>query len=129
MLVLVLSTLLIVDTWGVIDAKMAVENAARQGVRAFVLAPSATDAPALARQAAGQAISASGRAPSKMVFSLQGSMIRCSTVEVRVAYPVELVPVRLGGGRGSEVLVGATHTEMVPPFRSGATGSAGAGCG
>ncbi|MDA8391539.1 MAG: hypothetical protein M0Z87_01830 [Actinomycetota bacterium] len=128
-LVLVMGMLVVVDAWAVIDAKLAVENAARQGVRAFVQAASPSTAAAGARRAADEAISASGRAPARMVFSLQGTMYRCSVVTVSVGYPVQLVPVHFGHGNGLGMLVRATHAEMVPPFRSGASGSVGGSCG
>ncbi len=122
MVVLVVATLSIVDMWGVIDAKLATNNAATQGARAFVLATTSNTAYSSAQRAAAAAIAASGRNPGPLSLKVTGGLYRCSTITVSAAYPVHLFPLFLLGGRGAVVVVRSTQREWVSPFRGGALG-------
>ena len=95
LLIFVLGTLAIANAWGVIDAKMAAAGAAREAVRAFVEAPDASQAAALANSAAADAISAEGRNPARMELAMSGTFARCSRVIATVTYRVPLVSVPL----------------------------------
>lgn len=130
-LVFVLGTLAIVDSWAVIDAKLAIDTAATQAVRAFVVAPDPQQAPLAAQMAAAQVITASGRAPRAMALSISGTLQRCTVVAVKVAYPVRLALLPILKGFGPVVVVSGRQAELVDPLRSGATGTVGRGgsCG
>lgn len=124
MLVLVMGTLVVASAWGVIDAKIAVDQAAQDASRAFVLAPSSTSAITAARAAAFGEIAASGREPKRASVSLAGALVRCASVVATVSYRVPLLAVPLLGASGGSVEVSASHGELVPPFRSAASGTA-----
>ena len=64
-LVFVVGTLIVANAWGVIDAKLAASAAARKRRAAYVEAPAATDAEALARKAADDAMAGHGRDPAR----------------------------------------------------------------
>lgn len=121
-LVFVVGTLVIVDSWGVIDAKLTVDSAAQNAVRAFVQAPSPAAAVGRAQAAAASVIASSGRNVLKMRISISGSLTRCSQVSVDVRYPVSFGALPLVGKAAGTVLVSSTQSELVDPFRSAASG-------
>ncbi len=122
-LVFVLGTLVIANSWAVVDAKLAASAAAREGARAFVesTAPTTEDALGRARQAARETIAGYGRDPQKMRFEVEGEpqLLRCARVTVQVRYPVPLVSIPLLGRHGSGFTARARHSEVVDPFRAG----------
>lgn len=129
-LVIVVSILVMIDAWAVIDAKLATDNAARQAARAYVLAPSQATAAASASQAAVAAMAASGRDPARASVTIAGTLRRCASISVSVAYPVQLLPVPLLGRQAATMLVRSVRREWVSPFRNGAAGQVPVnGCG
>lgn len=123
-LVFVLGSLVIANAWGVIDAKLAVSSAASQATRAFVEAPSGQDPFVLARQAADQAVSDSGRDARRLTLSIDGTLARCSRVLITARYRVPLIGIPLLGSLGNGFVTTAHHSELVDPYRSGLPGSA-----
>jgi hypothetical protein len=124
-LVFVLGTLLVVNAWGVVDAKLAASSAAREAARSYVEAPSAKAADADARQAAEEAITGHGRDGSRLELQLlDGRFARCARVTFEARYHVPLVAVPLLGQHGRGMVVSARHSEVVDPYRSGPAGTA-----
>lgn len=123
-LVFVIGTLIVVNAWGVVDAKMTVASAAREAVRAYVEAPAGANAEARARQAAEQTVRALGRTARTPQITLAGSFVRCNRVTATVAYEVPSLRVPWVGGLGS-FTARATASEIVDPLRSGLPGEAG----
>lgn len=121
--VFVLGVLVIANSWGVIDAKLAASSAATNAARAYVQLVS-SDPAAAARAAAAQAISDSGRSVTRMTLTLTGTPSRCGSVLAVVAYRVPVVSVPLLGGFGDGFTVRASHAELLDPYRSGLSGEA-----
>jgi hypothetical protein len=121
-LIFVIGTLVVVNAWGVIDAKTAAAGAAREGTRAFVesRAPDAGGASAEAKQAAMDSIAGSGRNPARMLFDDGGAQLRrCERVTITVSYPVPIITVPLLGRYGTAMVASARYSEIVDPYRSG----------
>jgi hypothetical protein len=121
-LVLVSGTLLMVNAWAVVDAKFAVDAAAREGARAFVEVPDPGEAHATADRRAREALAAHGRDQSERVsvaISTPDGFGRCRPVEVRVEYEVPALTLPFIGGFGDSITATATHVERVDPFRDG----------
>ena len=127
-LVFVVGTLVVVNAWGVIDAKLAAAAAAREAARAYVEAPTAADATSSARDAAEDAITGHGRDPARMtVRVLSGGFTRCDRITVEVTYPVPMLVVPWIGHAGTGFTAAARHSEVVDPYRAGLAGSARCG--
>ncbi|MEZ5165727.1 MAG: hypothetical protein R2695_04250 [Acidimicrobiales bacterium] len=126
LLVLVGITLLLVNVWAVVDAKLAVTAAAREATRAYV---ESDDADAAAREAvrrAEETIAAYGRHDGRATIGtpmLDGPFARCARVSVTVAYDVPAIRIPFLGGFGSSTSVTSAHSELVDPFRSGIDGA------
>lgn len=122
-LVFVVGTLLIVNAWGVVDAKMTVASAAREAVRAFVEAPPGGDAQALATAAARQTVAALGRTARPPLVDVQGQLTRCARIVATVGYAIPAVRLPWVGGLGT-FTVRSTASEIVDPLRGGLEGEA-----
>ena len=128
LLTFVVGALLVANAWAVIDAKMAVSAAAREAVRAFVEAPDADQADALARAAAESAIAGFGRNPGNLVLTaLDNEFARCETVRYEASYQIPAVRVPWVGGFGAGFTATARHAEVVDPYRTGVPAAVG-GC-
>ncbi len=122
-MILVVGVLLVANAWGVVDAKTAAADAAREAARAYVTAPAGTDPAAAAAQAATDTLTAMGWAPraawgGTWLSRTAGTFTRCDAVTYRVRFPVPafVLPWR----RGPAVFwVASTQTERVDPYRSG----------
>ena len=131
-LVLVAGTLLIVNAWGVVDAKVAASAAAREAARAFVESTAATTAGALAEAeaAAVDAVVGHGRDPARMSIATDGPVVleRCAPAAFVVSYRVPTVAIPWIGGFGDGfVTASARHREVVDPFRDGVPSGATSG--
>lgn len=122
-LVFVVGTLLVVNAWGVVDAKITVAGAAREAVRAYVEAPAGTDAERLARTAGNEAMDAMGRTAREPLITLAGDLQRCNRVTATVAYRIPALRLPWVGGLGS-FTARSTASEVVDPLRSGVAGEA-----
>ena len=129
-LVLLVGALVAANAWSVVDAKMAVTAAAREGARAFVEAPTPPDAAPAARSAAERALRAHGRTPDASAPPVvTGQLRRCEPVSVLVRHTVPAVVLPWVGGFGAGITVSAVHEEIVDPLRAGVPGAAGTGGG
>lgn len=122
-LVFVVGSLIVVNAWGVVDAKMAVASAAREGVRAFVEAPAGTDAQAAGTSAAARTMQALGRTARQPGISVTGVLTRCARVTATVTYAIPAVRLPWVGGWGT-LTARSTASEIVDPLRSGLEGEA-----
>jgi hypothetical protein len=128
LLTFVVGALLVANAWAVIDAKMAVSAAAREAVRAFVEAPDAGEAEALAQAAAESAIAGFGRDPANLILTaLDNEFARCETVRYEASYQIPAVRVPWVGGFGAGFTATARHAEVVDPYRTGVPAAVG-GC-
>jgi hypothetical protein len=124
-LLFVAGTLLVAYAWAVVDTKAAMEDAALQGARTFVEAPSPGPAISAAEQSAADALIGYGRVPSRAEVSLAaGSFGRCQRVTISVSYPAPLLVLPFVGRIGTGQRVRAEHSELVDPYRSGLPGTA-----
>lgn len=139
-LVFVVGTLVVLNAWSVVDAKLAVEAAAREGARAVVESAPRADGDVsfvgsheeIARSAALSVLSGlrgeGSLEPGDDVLDLlsapmvTGSLRRggCVRVTLRVEVPVVALP--LVGGRGGSRTVTGSHAERVDPYRAGLSG-------
>ena len=123
MLIFVVGTLLVAQAWAVVDVKLAVDAAAREGVRTFVEAPDEATALADSDVAAREAITGHGREADRLVVEAPdyggATFARCAPVTLTVRYPVPALTLPWIGGVGDGFVVGASHAEIIDPYRSG----------
>lgn len=134
-LVFVTGTLLLVSMWTVVDAKIAVEAAAREATRAVVEAPAAVlaagatgdeTALGLARTAALAAVTAQRGAPDSSVGSwsldtvtVSGRYERCGTIQSTVRVTIDTPRLPFVGRRLTAGVIEGTHLERIEPYRAG----------
>lgn len=120
-LVFVTGALLLANAWAVVDAKLAVGGAAREGARAYVEADDGGSASANALTAARQAVAGAGRDPSKLGLTIDAPRFaRCAVVTVTAEYHVPSLRLPFIGGVGPGFEVRGRHRELVDPFADGA---------
>jgi hypothetical protein len=137
LLVFVVGTLLVANAWAVVDAKLAVDAAAREAARHFVEAdvPAADDfgdAEAAARRAGYEALAAHGREAARSTVELaalespdgQVGFARCARATFTARYDVPVLRLPWIGGFGSGLDVTSRHSELIDPYRDGVPGSA-----
>jgi hypothetical protein len=122
-LVFVVGTLIVVNAWGVVDAKLAVAGAAREAARAFVEAPVDSSPDQLGRAAALTALHSAGRTARMPAIDFQGEFRRCARVRATVSYPVPAFRLPWVGTMGIFTAT-STASEVVDPLRSGLEGEA-----
>ena len=125
-LIFVVGALLIANAWGVVDAKLATDAAAREAARTFVEVVEGDDA-AAARAAAiaagDEAAAGHGRAPERMDVTVEApSVARCAVVTVIATYEVPAIPLPWIGGFGDGITVRSRHSERIDPFRDDVAG-------
>ena len=116
--------LLVANVWAVIDAKLTVTAAAREGVRAMVEA-NADTADADAHRAVDAVITGANRQLDHVTFAAAidgGTYERCARVTIRITAKVASIALPHIGGLRSPFRVSSTHSELVDPFRSGLEG-------
>lgn len=125
-LVFVTGSLVLVNTWGVIDAKLATTSAAREAARAYVESPPDGSASATAEARAIETMVAHGRDARRVGVTVPGpaSLTRCARITVTVTYSVPAIAAPFTGGLGRGFTVSSTFTELVDPFREGLAGAA-----
>lgn len=126
MLVFVVSLLVVANAWAVVDAKLAVEAAAREATRAYVEDTTGDAAWASAVAAAEQTVLGHGRDPRRMTIAPVGEvrLARCAEVHLRISYPVRIFPLSVLGRGGRVIDVAGVHRERVDAHRSGLAGAA-----
>lgn len=130
LLIFVAGTLLLVNIWGVVDAKFATDAAAREAAR-YVVESARADRPPGEIRAGAQAIAARtledhGRRRTPVVRVRPDSSLlqRCDRIQVTVSTSVPAIRLPFFGGFGDAFEIVATHSELVDPTRSGLTGRA-----
>lgn len=119
-LVFVLGTVLMVNAWAVLDAKLAVEAAAREATRAYVEAGDASRAKRASTAAVQAAFEASGHDPGGLrVRHTATEYVRCAPVEFEVSYEVRAVRIPIIHGLGHDITVVGRHREIIDPFAAG----------
>jgi hypothetical protein len=137
LLVFVVGPLLVANAWAVVDAKLAVDAAAREAARHFVEAdvPASGDfgdAEATARRAGYEALAAHGREEARSSVELTGlespdgqaGFTRCARATFTARYDVPVLRLPWIGGFGSGLDVTSNHSELIDPYRDGVPGSA-----
>lgn len=123
-LVFVFGMLVVVNAWGVIDAKLAVNAASREAARALVEANSLDDGQSSASAAANSAMAGHNRVLDDLLIVGGSSFGRCQSVEVTAVTKVPRIAMPLIGSTGGTYVVSSTHNEIVDPYRSGLSGTA-----
>lgn len=119
-LIFVAFALVIANAWAVVDAKLAVESAAREAGRAYVEAHDAATAGTAADRAARGAVAGAGRDPSRLTLQISGGPYeRCAVVEHTASYDVASLTVPFIGSFGSGITVTGRHRSIIDPFASG----------
>jgi hypothetical protein len=142
LLTFVVGSLIAVNAWAVVDAKFAVDAAARQATRSYVEAEidgaggGASDRTRAAEDAAVEAglaaLTAHGRDPAAAQVALtalepvggQSGFTRCARATFTASYEVPVLTLPWIGGFGHGIDVTSSHSELVDPYRSGVPGSA-----
>ena len=133
-LIFVVGTLLIANVWAVVDAKMAVDAAAREATRRYVEATEGAGAEGAAIASGLAALEAHGRDPGRAEVRLQALVTpdgraayeRCARATFRASYHVPALSLPFIGGYGQGFEVTSSHSELVDPFRDGVPGDASA---
>ena len=124
-LIFVRGTLLIANTWAVIDAKLAVTAAAREAARAYVEASDSSTAESAAQAAADAALGGHGRRGTAELTITGDGFERCARVVVVADYDVALAAIPVLAVTDRVFTVSGRHSEVVDPYRSsGAPGLA-----
>lgn len=119
-LVFVAGTLLLANAWAVVDAKLAVDGAAREAARAYVEADDASSAQASAVAAGRAALAGAGRNPRRLELGIEAPRFaRCAVVTVTATYRVPSLTLPFVGGMGPGFEVHGRHREIVDPFADG----------
>jgi hypothetical protein len=129
LLVLVAGTLLVTNTWAVVDAHLATDAAAREAVRAYVEGwPDPATSWAEARLRGAEAAAAQGRRGENVRFDrrLDPAYARCARATITARYDLPAVRVPFIGGSGHGFTVSSTHSEVIDPHRDG--GPTGGSC-
>ncbi|HSL57485.1 MAG TPA: hypothetical protein VK866_06550 [Acidimicrobiales bacterium] len=124
-LVFVVATLVLANAWSIVDARLAVGAAAREGGRAAVERDDPDAAVDAATTLALDVLAGhGGRLEDPTVaIAVDGQWRRCARVTVTVAATVPAVALPFVKGLGTRQ-VRADHTELVDPFRGGLAGTA-----
>jgi hypothetical protein len=139
LLIFVVGTLLVANIWAVIDARFAVDAAAREAARYYVEADvvdpgGQAHAEAGAIEAGLAALEAHGRDRSRADLQLAnltggagGEFVRCARVSFAASYEVPALTLPWIGGFGSGFQVSGRHSELIDPYRDGVPGDT-SGC-
>jgi len=120
-LIFVVGTLLVVNVWAVVDAKLATSSAAREAARTYVEAPAGGEGDAAARRAAEDAIASFGRDPARLQLTAEGSrsFVRCERVTFVARYRIPAISLPFGIGLAGDIDVTSRHSEIIDPLRNG----------
>jgi len=115
-LVFIGGVLLVVNVWSVVDARMTVDSAARDYLRAYTGAARASDARSAGATAAHETVAARGRGAEPLAITAPREVFGpCRSATVTVTLDVAAVRIPFLGTIGS-TSVSATETELVAPF-------------
>ncbi len=118
-------TLLLVNVWGVIDAKLAVTSAAREAARVYSESDDESSARLAAVARATETLTAYGRGGQRGSIDVPvlPRLERCARLTVTVSYEVPGIAVPFLGGLGTRT-VSSSFTEIVDPYRDRIDGDA-----
>jgi hypothetical protein len=126
-LIFIVGALLVANAWGVIDAKLATDAAAREAARTFVevvVGSDATTAQEAAAAAGDEAAEGHGRSAGRMDVHVEApSVDRCAVVTAVATYEVPAIPLPWIGGFGNGITVRSRHSERIDPFRDDVAGA------
>jgi hypothetical protein len=118
----------VTNAWGVVDAEIAADSAARQAVRTYVEAPDGAIGDTQARAVATATLAGHGRQPGLATIHItradDAPFARCVPATVEVDYPVPAIRLPWIGGYGHAFDIRARHSEIIDPYRSGVPGRA-----
>ena len=121
LLIFMVGSLLILNAWAVVDARLMVATAAREATRAAVESPNADVAQQRATQQARTSAAGHGQNPDRLRLSAssldESGFRRCGPVSVTVSYDVPMLVMPWVGGLGHGFTVHATHESIVDPYR------------
>ncbi len=123
LLVLLVGVLLIANAWAVVDARMAVALASREGARAAaetVTGPG--DSQGAATAAVHETLAGVNRDDGSLrsvTVSYPDGYRRCGQVRVEVVYEVPAISLPFIGGYGDGIDVTVTASELIDGYRSG----------
>jgi len=128
LLVFVVGSLLLVNAWAVVDAKLVASDAAAATTRAYAEVPAGLDSErAWAFAAAtGQDAFAAAAVPADRTAlrpRLEPGPLRCGRVVVEATVRVPRIVLPWIGGFGDGIEVHARHSRLVDPFRDGLDGT------
>jgi putative hemolysin len=138
LLLFVVTVLLFVNIWSVVDAKLAVDAAAREATRSYVEAAVGDGGSGAAERSAVEAGSAAleayGRDPGRARVWLSsltspgagGGFVRCARATFSASYHVPALSLPWIGGFGQGFDAVSSHSELIDPYRDGVPG--GSGC-
>lgn len=122
LLIFAVGTLLLVNVWAVVDMRLALGDAAREGARTFVHADREDLAVRDAHRAVTDTLTARGKDPDRVLVDpirATPGFVRCAQVTVHLHTTVPAFVLPFVGGFGHGFAVEGTHREMIDPFRSG----------
>ena len=126
-LVLIFATMLVVNLWLIIDAKVAVSAASREAARRIVEAGNDAGI-GDAQRAAAEAVAGHHRSALRIKVTVDGkAATRCGRISVTVRSDVALVLLPLWHLNQATTQVSSTHTELIDGYRSGLLGEAHCG--
>ncbi len=120
-LIFVVGSLLLVNVWAVVDARIAAGDAAREGAQAFVHESSESAARRAARSAVTRSLSGHGIGASRTLVEpvqVVPRFERCAHVTVVVHISVRAIVLPYVGGFGHPFTATGTQHELVDPFRA-----------
>jgi hypothetical protein len=122
-LIFVIGMLLVTNLWAVIDTKMAMDAATREGARLVAESDGpGPDPQHLGRQAAEASLQAHNREAGPLEYRVEypgGTWQPCGVATVTASYRVPLISLPLiGASYGDGQLVSSTHSEIIDPYRS-----------
>lgn len=127
-LVFVVGTLLLANAWAVVDAKLAVQAAAREAGRSYVEAADPATASSAASRAAREVMTGAGRDQDRLVLrDNRPAYRRCEMVEHEASYVVPALALPFVGGFGHGITVHGRHRDVIDPFAAGLEGAGGCG--
>jgi hypothetical protein len=119
-LIFVIGTLIVVNAWGVIDAKFATSAAAREATRAVVESAPGDDLQTRAEAVARTTLAGHDRGGSDMRVTSVGApaLARCAEIGYEVEVTVPAIAF-VGSVAIGQFRVSSRHYELVDPYRSG----------
>lgn len=120
-LIFVIGSLFLVNVWAIVDARMIVGDAAREGARAFVHADTEAAGRREADDAARATVAGRGQSDRQLTVDpvdIEPGFQRCAQVTVVVHETVPAIVLPFLGGFGHGVTVSGTQREIIDPFRA-----------